>query len=211
MIPRRIHQTAPRDTTKWKASWFSCQKTVFQRFHGFDYKLWTDEDLDQMVRQHFNWFYPVFRSYPEPIFRADAGRYMILYLYGGIYIDMDYEILSNFYSLLPIDKPSVVESPFPNVEKVQNSLMSSPPKHPFWLEVLREMASCSTIFYSSVLDSTGPRMLDRVLERTGPSSVYLLPMYQFNPPPIGEIYNATQWDSRRGLVYARHKCTASWR
>ena len=210
-IPKIIHQTAPSDKRKWKPEWFSCQQTVFRNFSDCRYVLWTDEDLERMVRQHFPWFYPVFLSYPEPIFRADAGRYMFLYLYGGIYIDMDFEILGNFFSFLHPSCPNIVESPFPNVEKVQNSLMASPPRHPFWLEVLREMASCSTVFYHSVLDATGPRMLDRVLENTPRRSYHLLPVSQFNPPPLGRIYNADTWRYGDEKVWARHKCTASWR
>lgn len=210
MIPKIIHQTAP-ERHLWKPEWKQCQDTVHKIFPDFRYKLWSDKDLDQLVKDFFPWFYPVFISYPEQIYRVDAARYMMLYLYGGIYIDMDYEILENFYPYLDPSIPSVVESPFSNNEKVQNSLMASPPKHPFWLDVLREMASSSTVFFHSVLDATGPRMLDRVILSSS-KPIRLLPMYQFNPPPIGNIYNANQWASLPNQkIFARHKCSASWR
>lgn len=212
MIPHIVHQTAPSDKKRWKPVWSLCQSSVQQNFSDWQYVLWNDEDLDRLVQQHFSWFYPIFRSYPEPIFRADAGRYMILYIYGGLYLDMDYEVLCNFQHRLDPKRPNIVESPFPNVENVQNSLMASPPRHPFWLEVLREMASCSTIFHHSVLDATGPRMLDRVLSQTKQGTIRILPMTQFNPPPVGDIYNATQWRTFTSApVYARHRCSASWR
>lgn len=212
MIPRLIHQTAPANQASWSPVWKGCQTTVQRIFQGYDYKMWTDDDLHDLVKRHFAWFYPIFASYPHPIYRADAGRYIILYLYGGIYIDMDYEILHDFYPRLSPTQPNIVESPFPNIEKTQNSLMASPPRHPFWMEVLKEMASCSTVFFFSVLDATGPRMLDRVIENTR-YSINLLPMKEFNPPPIGTVYNANQWREEKNgkIIMARHKCSASWR
>lgn len=211
MVPRWIHQTAPSDPSRWKPSWSMCQDTVKRHFREFRYTLWSDEDLDKLVREHFAWFYPVFRSYPEPIYRADAGRYMILYLYGGIYLDMDYEVLENFYSQLDPNHPSIVESPFPNMENLQNSLMASPARHPFWLKVLREMASSSTVFFHSVLDATGPRMLDRVCTENPNEPIHVLSSGSFNPPPKDRIYNSTQWHDTNQKVYARHRCSASWR
>lgn len=211
MIPKWIHQTAPADPSKWSPSWKDCQKTVKQHFSGFQYSFWTDGDLDTLVKDHFSWFYPVFLSYPEQIYRVDAARYMILYLYGGIYIDMDFEVLENFYNLLEPNRPSIVESPFPNVEKLQNSLMASPPGHPFWMEVLKEMASTSTVFFHSVLDATGPRMLDRVFENKPKGTVYLLSFKSFNPPPKDRIYNSTEWYNFGSKIFTRHRCSASWR
>jgi len=209
MIPKMIHQTAPSDRSRWPVSWSECMETVMRAFPSPEYRyvMWTDEDLDHLARTRFPWFYPIFRDFPSPIYRADAGRYMILYEYGGIYLDMDMEVLRNFYATLESDRVSLVESPFPNIEKVQNSLMASPPRHPFWLEVLREISSTITVMRDSVLDCTGPRMLDRLLDRNR-SSIAFLPMNLFNPPPVGSVYNNTKW---RGGVYTRHLCTAVWR
>lgn len=208
MIPRIIHQTAS-ERRYWPDSWSKCQASVLSVFHDFQYRLWTDSDLEDMVRREFPWFLSVFLDYPAAIFRADAARYMILYLYGGIYIDMDMEVLRNFYHRLAADVPSIVESPFPNIEKYQNSLMSSPPRHPFWLEAIRDMAATAHHFRDSVLDATGPRMLDRVIE-SNPGVIHPLPYRQFNPPPVGRIYNIHSWQDD-GNVYTRHYCTAVWR
>jgi mannosyltransferase OCH1-like enzyme len=170
--------------------------------------MWTDEDIDAMARSRFSWFYPLFSDFPSQIYRADAARYMMLYLYGGVYIDMDMEVMKDFYPILEKDRVSIVGSPFPNVEKVQNSLMASPPHHPFWLEVLRDIAGAAVVMRDSVLDCTGPRMLDRVMEIHG-RGIVVLPVDEFNPAPEGSIYNATRW--RRDDPYTRHLYTATWR
>lgn len=210
MIPKIVHQTAPADRTKWPPTWARCQQTVFDAFRGFEYRMWTDDDIDMLARTSFPWFYPVFADFPSQIYRADAARYMILYLYGGIYIDMDMEVLRDFYHVMKGEDVYVVESPFPNVEKVQNSLMASPPRHPFWIAALRDIAGAAAVMRDSVLDCTGPRMLDRVMEDHG-RGVVILPFREFNPPPEGGIYNATRWRKYDNDPYTRHLYTASWR
>lgn len=210
MIPRIIHQTAPSNPGTWPEAWWRCQETVLRNMSGYKYMMWTDEDLEGLIRERYPWFLDTFLNYPSPIFRADAARYFILYEHGGIYLDMDMEVLDDFYDQLPSNKPSVVESPFPANEKTQNSLMASPPRHPFWNDVMREMMAVAVYFQSNVLDATGPRMLDRVLaDHDG--MVHVLPMKQFNPPPLDTLYNTHQWKQFPYRLYTRHRCTGSWR
>lgn len=205
MIPLLIHQTAPSDRSRWLPIWETCQDTVKEHFDGFVYKLWDDEDLEEFIRLKYPWFLQQYLDYPSHIMRVDAARYFILDTYGGIYIDMDFEVCKPFYHQLHQDKVSLVESSYRETETYQNSLMASPPKHPFWNEVFRELLSPTYEYYKeSVLDATGPRMLDRVLERTG-MSVHTLPAFQFNPRPASTTYQNT--DS----LFTRHYYTAVWR
>jgi mannosyltransferase OCH1-like enzyme len=217
MIPKIIHQTAPSDRDRWPSSWHLGRQSVLYHFPSSEYKhiLWHDEDLENHIREHHGWFLEIYLSYPSPIYRVDAARYFILHDMGGIYLDMDMEVLQDFYSQLPAHSASVVESPFPNMEKVQNSLMASPPHHPFWIEVMRELSSPHTrlLFGSNVLDATGPRMLDRVMETgTTRTRTHVLPMRNFNPEPLDQVYNTTQWQSYpHEPCYTRHHASASWR
>ena len=203
MIPMLIHQTAPSDRSKWSPVWEKCQDSVAERFPGFSYKLWDDDDLEELIRSKYPWFLQHYTSYASTIMRVDAARYFILNTYGGIYIDMDYEVCRNFYAELPQDRVTVVESPFKETERHQNSLMASPAKHPFWNEVFRELMFTYDHYKSSVLDATGPRMLDRVVERTN-TPVHVLPASKYNPHPSSDDHKSTD-----GL-YTRHYYTAVW-
>ena len=51
-------------------------------------------------------------GYTHPIQRADAARYFILFVHGGLYADLDYEPLINFWFALPATKPGFIESPY---------------------------------------------------------------------------------------------------
>jgi mannosyltransferase OCH1-like enzyme len=119
-------------------------------------------------------------GYDQHIKRVDMARYFILHRYGGIYADMDFECLRNFFHDLPSTRPAVVGSPYVRHERTQNSLMSSPPGDPFWLHVI---ATAETRKYRpNVLDATGPHMLDEALSMWKLSQpVHVLPPAKFNP------------------------------
>lgn len=204
MIPKIIHQAAPADKDKWHRVWEKCHQSVLDRFPGFQHIMWTDADLEQLVKERHPWFMNQYLSYPENICRIDAARYVVLEKHGGIYLDMDMEVVRDFYHTLPQDKVSLVESCFQETERCQNSLMASPKGHPFWNEVMREMYSTYPYYAESVLDATGPRMLDRVVEFS-PKCIHLLPSNLYNPHP--SFYNK----SHKQHLYTLHHYSAVWR
>ena len=70
---------------------------------------------------------------------------------GGVYADLDYEPLVNFWHYIPQDRVAFVESPFKYVELVQNSFMSSPRGDPFWISVFKtlEAQRLKPVFHST--------------------------------------------------------------
>jgi mannosyltransferase OCH1-like enzyme len=156
IVPKIIHQTAPSDKSKWSKEWAECQTTWFKYFSDFEYKMWNDDDLDALVKEKFPEFWDYYKNYDTKIKKIDAARYCILYEYGGMYVDMDFLCYKNFWNMIPQDKISLVESPFTTIEYLQNSLMISPIKQKFWLDVLEEAKKRTGKF---VVDATGPRLL----------------------------------------------------
>ena len=55
--------------------------------------LWTDVDLRQMVAADYPELLQLYDSYPQNILRFDMARHLILYKYGGVYADIDFEAL----------------------------------------------------------------------------------------------------------------------
>ena len=53
-----------------------------------------------MLRQHFpHWVSDLYDHYPHDINRADMRKYIILYVYGGVYADLDVECVKPLYNL----------------------------------------------------------------------------------------------------------------
>ncbi len=88
-IPKIIHQI-------WLGSplpesFVALQQSWVEHHMGRDwkYKLWTDEDVAQMILYNQE-FYDASDNYGV---KSDILRWEILYMYGGVYVDMDYECL----------------------------------------------------------------------------------------------------------------------
>ena len=112
-----------------------------------------------------------FNEYPKNIQRVDAFRYFVLYEYGGLYADMDFECFKNIDEITE-QKYNLMLSREHDQHKnsktilyrcVANSLMFSNKKHKFWEHVFEVLMAKKDL--SDVLSTTGPIMLTEALER----------------------------------------------
>jgi len=71
------------------ARWRRSARTWLSKNKDFAYCLWTDPELDRFVSAEYAWLAATHRGYRYPIQRCDAARYMLLYRYGGVYVDLD--------------------------------------------------------------------------------------------------------------------------
>lgn len=62
-----------------------CILITCQHFSS-EHRFWTDDNIRQLIQKQYPWFLDTFDEYPYPIQRVDAGRYFILYHYGGVYL-----------------------------------------------------------------------------------------------------------------------------
>ena len=203
-IPHIIHQTAPKDKTKWPKIWYECQQSWKNHYPHFKYMMWDDDALDHLIKNDFSDFYPIYKSYSKNIQRFDIARYFILYKYGGIYADMDYMCLKPFFNKIPHTKLSISESPWKETEYIQNALMISPKKHAFWKLVITEAIRRyqSTTDDHGILYSTGPVLLTDVYNKHK-SKVNVLPYKQYNPSRTATTVMAPD-------VVAFHYHTKTW-
>ena len=86
-IPKIIHQI-------WLGSEFPEKYKLFQqswiKHHpDWEYKLWQEADIEKLPL-HNRALYDAARNYGE---KSDIARYEILYMFGGLYVDTDYECI----------------------------------------------------------------------------------------------------------------------
>lgn len=204
-IPKIIHQIAPKNESNWHELWKTCQDTWKLKFPEYEYKLWSDEeDIENLIKTDFPFFYDIFMSYPHKIQRIDMARYFILIKYGGIYVDMDFYCYKNFYDFLDKSKINIPYSPWNNVEILQNSLMASPQNNLFLLHVIDEAIRRKSI--SSISISSGPKLISDVYERNT-NLLNALKKELYNPICSiyvdSEIYN-------ENTCYCKHYGTGQW-
>jgi len=162
-LPKIVHQQWHSDPveTEPQKTW---RHQVLNLFPEHQHMLWTDEKARQLIETKFPWFLSQYDSYDVNIKRIDVARYFILYEYGGLYFDLDYQPLTNFWQRLPDDSPTVIQSPLWSLETIQNSFMSSPPRHEFWnltFEVLLEPVRKTY----GVIKATGPIALHDAMKK----------------------------------------------
>ena len=70
------------------------QITLKKYFNDCEFKLWTDEDNNNFIKNKFPDFYK------NKINQIDSVRFFYLYEYGGLYIDLDVLLTKDIRSLL---------------------------------------------------------------------------------------------------------------
>jgi len=163
-IPKIIFQT-------WKTydipdNWKYAQKTVKEKNKDWKYVLLSDEDNLSIVKKHFPDFLPYYVDFKYNIQRADAIRYMILYLYGGVYLDLDYQALKPFDKIVLEHDKEVGLIKSSNIDYVTNSFLCSHKGSKFWLKCIEEMKKPYKWYYLTkhfkIMCSTGPIMIDKI-------------------------------------------------
>jgi mannosyltransferase OCH1-like enzyme len=209
---RMIHQIGPANKTAWKPLWVACQRTWLAVFPDYAYRLWDKPELEALLREHYPTIWPLYAGYDDDIKRYDLARYVILYHHGGVYADLDVEVVRDFEVFVPRGRVGIAESPFAN-EGVQNALLTSPARHPFWLHVLRELHARRRT--RSVLHATGPGALKAALSNA-PAGAYVLLERERWAPPYRENKSAF-YGERSALapvtdarVVTVHHGTCSW-
>ncbi|MCW0219428.1 MAG: glycosyltransferase [Prosthecobacter sp.] len=204
MIEKLVHQT-------WKNAcpehWiFRKSRTAVSRFFpGWEYKLWTDEDLDHLVRTRFPEYYAGWDSLDRGIKKVDVARYFILYLHGGIYADLDFIFTQDPAHLFEDGNDLYFYQSTQALVKgwdfLGNAFMGSTAGHPFWLQL---------VDYMLALPATTP-----VLHHTGPLAIGAFYKTLVEKPGT-TIFGPDLFDNQScqdGIgkrVYGYHMRMASW-
>jgi mannosyltransferase OCH1-like enzyme len=207
-----IHQTWK--TEQVNGRWVNFVKSV-KRYHpGWEYRLWTDEDLDQYVKTNVPEFYPIFSAYPRPIMRADAIRYIMMRDFGGMYCDLDYEFIRPYdYSgedmILGIE---CSEENGHDLFQVANFFFASVPGHPFWQDIIDYLIANPPGPNANVVDATGPGMISKVwLANCDKYTNYRLePKLFFSPFRIHKSFEKKMF-LNNGMTYGIHHGSGTWK
>jgi mannosyltransferase OCH1-like enzyme len=182
MIPKKIHQiffqiNKPLDEFPiFLESIASIKKIVPE----YKYKLWQYDDVKILIHSYFPKQYIFWRDNLSPIQQIDFARWVILYVHGGIYMDLDIILLRPLDDLLDNEYLFVEES---KKMKFKNSLMGTEEGQLIWTKLIE---NCESNFIEKknievyktwkvrfVLQTTGPAYLGKQLKKWLPEYVPL--------------------------------------
>ena len=113
---------------------------------NWTYYFWSDESARALISERHPALISTYDSYTRPIAKTDAIRYVLMYEFGGVYVDLDTECFR------PLDRATMkyacILSPEPFVHSavlygqnyyISTAMLLCRPKHPFYLQVIREL------------------------------------------------------------------------
>ncbi len=212
--PQKSHDTElPSELFKYN----SYILTWKEHHPNFIYSWWNADRIKKMwedprLKRWRKFFYEGLQQHIE---KCDYSRYAILYLYGGLYVDLDFTCLKPITSLFCgrefffVNESSLHSGDIDEGRpRVSNAIMGSSPNHRIWpllLDYIKENYTSS----SHILLNTGPTILSKFIEtyniRKYPNSFVdtclLLPLcgveggYKLDPKcrSLTDAYAYTKW------------------
>ena len=212
MIPKIIHQTWK--TKKVPSKWLPFVEKVKRLNPDWEYRLWSDEDNDAFVQKEYPEFYPFFKAFDKNIMRADVIRYLIMDKIGGVYLDLDYEMLEPFdfgdqVLVLPKNRSLAFGD---NRDALGNCVFASSPDHVYWKDVIKDLSDNPPKVndYNEVIGATGPQLLTRIFYDGSYPDAHLPERLEYHPP-TPKNNRAINKIKSNGVSKGIHHPWGSWR
>ena len=139
----------------------------------FDYYLYSDEMSYKFIKDNFsNDVAEAFDTLKPGAYKSDLWRYCILYIKGGVYIDIKYNTVKKPLIDIVKDSPTL----YVNDRDIMlvgikdcfyNGFMISPPNNVVFKDCIDEIVeNCKNKLYrTNPLDITGPCLLGRIIQK----------------------------------------------
>lgn len=136
MIPKNIHQIwlgdkrIPRHIIDYMSEIRLMHPT-------YEYYFWTDDNIPSLPSP----LKEVFDSLEHPAMKSDLLRVYVLYLYGGVYLDVDYKLLTHLDNLECFDDGDayLIYPESKEIDNINNSILISSAKGQFISYMLKRI------------------------------------------------------------------------
>lgn len=132
---------------------------------NYNYQLYTDSEIDEFV----NTFYPgkiseCFNRLNIPVAKVDFWRYLVLYEYGGVYLDLDSSINISLDEFINQEDDAIITAETNPNTFVQWALIFNK-KHPILKKVIELIVDNiqKNSYPNDILRMTGPQVYSRAI------------------------------------------------
>ncbi|KAE8153968.1 glycosyl transferase [Aspergillus avenaceus] len=88
LVPARLHHVH-LGGSQVRPEWLSAREECLKVHPGWEAHVWDDATAGHFVRTNFPELYDTWENYPYLVQKVDALRYMVLYKFGGVILDLD--------------------------------------------------------------------------------------------------------------------------
>lgn len=223
-IPKMILQVAQEKNTLVE----SLSASVREHMPNWNYVLLTEAESEKFVQQMYPDYWITYSNYKYWEQKRNAIIFLWLYKNGGLYIDINYRMMSNLSEALPLDAELYLMKS-PDVETYYTtSLLGGVAQHPLWKACIEEMRSLaksppkwsiSKELYISA--TTGTIMFSSMVSKVN-SPYYVLPVSNVAPRNVcgnktnreaGVLYQTYSCDNPQGMeqwIYSMYICNPIW-
>jgi mannosyltransferase OCH1-like enzyme len=183
---------------------------------GFRHILWIDHEIDGFidgyVRAQLPAMYEIYQRLPKKIMKIDFVRYLWMYVFGGVYADLDLVFQRSMAGLLQPDKSvfflarAWTTGGKHFTTSVHQAWLASAPQHPLWLDVMTFIGRRLDAGEASVLDLTGPNGVSHAISELSLCEKY--PDVAILPAEY--IFQPGRTTTDRALAYCTHLTTQTW-
>jgi len=219
MIPKLIHQIFWKFTEKDLHEIPSFQRCVsetkdFCQEHGYEYKMWGLKECEELICDKYLHYVDLWNSFRYPIQKCDFIRYLILYEYGGWYVDCDVFPIQNLDSLR--NNKEVFTTWDDDKKRLPyNAVMGSSVKNPLFLNIMitcerRTYEKQSMDIYTKwkgrlVFQTTGHHMLNEIVEKESIHNLMLIhnekkKLYVTSPNPYFMDECVSLWYNNGNII-----------
>jgi len=114
----------------------------FCKINGWEHKIWSQQEANDIIDDMPIRIKQIWMNLPHPITRIDFFRYILMYKFGGMYFDIDFNYLKDLNNFFIQDTIFLCEEwpfSFKNGSLHNGVLICKSPNHPFWLNVLTDI------------------------------------------------------------------------
>lgn len=150
-IPRSIHRIWIQGFESIPTKFAQCQLSVEKLCsYGYTKYDWTGPRIEKLLASKDPRLLEMYSGIQRMDQKSDVARVVILYYFGGWYLDMDVQVVGDLSSINPPeqdksnqDRLLLMRSPidFFHSYTLQNCFLASSAGHPFWKFVIDEMLS----------------------------------------------------------------------
>lgn len=171
-IPKIIHQIWVNEK-ELPEILSELSKTWVDNHPGWEYKLWGEKTIKDLIKNHFPEFLPYYEGFNYDIQRWHSAQYFILYHFGGLYVNIDSEclapidlLLSNATCCMGME-PEAGTMEYNKQKVVGNAFMASVPGHAYFQMIIDDIKTnftkqFSPIPFYHIMESTGSLLTTRV-------------------------------------------------
>jgi mannosyltransferase OCH1-like enzyme len=208
-LNHNISHLKPNITIEYKTE---IPYNIFQTWHTLDLPFYMNENAellkstndafnyyiydDSMCREFIKSYYDddtlfAFDSLIPGAYKADLWRYCILYVYGGIYLDIKYKCVNDFKLSTLLNKEHYVKDYY---DGIYQALLVCLPKNKILMNCIHQIIiNVKTKSYlSDPLSITGPQLMNKyfkIREIQNLEMVLKMPHILLNNVPILEVYS----------------------